>query len=170
MAAAVLTRVVIIDGALYRPRGLVWVWVRKVGTKFGANTRAGVKSRTGKLKRSIRVTYRKPGTKKIQATIGSNMPYVLYVIRGTTGPIMSDALWNLPGHEKNPQAWTVNAAGKRVPAPGMTMAVGRNRHPPVTPKFRVSGQDANNFFYTGWQKTARQHPAIGKVPFPIGLS
>jgi hypothetical protein len=170
MAVAVMTRVVIVDGALYRPRGLVWVWTRKVGTKFGNNTRAAVRSRTGQLRKGIRVTYRKPATKKIQATIGSTAPHTMYVLRGTHGPIMSNALWAMPGHESNPEAWRMLSTGRMVPRKGMTMAVGRNPFGPVTPMFRVSGQAANNFFYKGWVKTALAHPAIGKVPFPSGLS
>jgi hypothetical protein len=52
----------------------------------------------------------------------------------------------------------------------MTMAVGRNPHGPVTPKFRVNGQTANNFFYDGWMKTRVKYPAIGKAPFPANLT
>jgi hypothetical protein len=168
MAVGVMTRVVIVDGALYRPRGLVWVWTRKVGTLFGQNVRSHVKSRTGALKRGIRVTYRKPGTKMIQATIGSTAPHTMYVLRGTTTPIMSTALWAVGG-PNSPAAMTQNDNGMWVPAPGMTMAVGRNPWPPVKPRFWVRGQRANNFFFKGWNDTARKYPSIGRAPFPAGL-
>lgn len=163
MPIGVLTRVEVFDYSLYQPGGMVNRWVRNLGREFGINSRAGIHSRSGRLKAGVRVTYRKAATKKIAVAIGSTAPYTLAVLRGTDTPIMSHAAWAAGG----PQYEMV--AGRPVALPGHLMAVGRNPYPPVTPRGVVKGQGANNFFYTGWVKTAARHPALGKVPFPRAL-
>lgn len=172
MAIAYLERVVIFDYSLYAPGGQVNVWVHKLGYRFAANARRAAPIRSGMLKRGIRAGFRKRGTKKIEATIGSTAPHTMWVLRGTTGPIMSDAVHAAGGRIQSSMFEMVN--GRPVAKPGYMMAVGRNwgwkpTGSPVTPKFFVSGQSSQNFFYTAWVKTAARHPSIRGVPFPRGL-
>lgn len=168
MPIGVLTRVVIFDASLYAPGGMVNRWVHTLGRRFAANSRDGIHSRTGNLKKGVRAGYRKRGTKRIEATIGSTAPYTMAVLRGTDSPIMSRAAWAAGG----PQYHMIQLpTGKYLPVPvkGHMMALGRNLYGPERPIGIVSGQGANNFFYTGWVKTAARHPALGRVPFPAVL-
>jgi formylglycine-generating enzyme required for sulfatase activity len=139
MATARWGRVVVFDARLYQPGGLVWEWTHDVGTLFSANARRFAPIRSGQLRRGIRAGFRKAGTKRVQATIGSTAPHTVYVLRGTTGPIVSSR-------------------------PGGKLAVGRNPFAPETYRAVVSGQRANNFFAPAWAATAAVHPAIGRFP------
>jgi hypothetical protein len=172
MAVSFIGRVEVFDAKLYAPGGQVNVWVHKLGYRFAANARAAAPIRSGVLKRGIRAGFRKRTTKQIVATIGSTAPHTMWVLRGTKGPIMSDAVWAAGG---TVQPWMFEMVnGRPVPKPGFQMAVGRNLGgapvgAPVTPMFYVSGQRSQNFFYTAWVKTAVRHPSIRGVPFPRGL-
>lgn len=154
MAVAVIRSVVIVDDSMYHGKGIVIRWVGIVTRKFARDARLFAPMRSGRLKAGIRAgTPRNPFRKVVQGTISSSAPHTMYVLKGTHGPIMSNALW---------------AAGG-TPGPGRKMAVGRNLWPPVTPMFVVSGQRANNFMAKAWASTGAAHPAIRGLPFPINL-
>jgi hypothetical protein len=154
MAFGRFERIVIFDETLYRPGGLVWLYVGRITRKFATEARRAAPVRSGELRAGIRAgTPRKPSLKKVSGTIGSTAPHTMAVLRGTHGPIMSDALWA--------------TGGTLTGIPGQKLAVGRDRlYPPVTPMSRVAGQRANNFFAVAWVKTAARHPSIRGTGVP----
>lgn len=169
--ATAKTRLVLFTDQLYRPGGMVFGWVRKITNRYAREARAAAPVRSGALKASIRGgAPRNPFAKTVQGTISVGTDHWLYVVKGTHGPIMSDAAW-ASGGPKYMMVPYMRSNGKislrPTPMPGHMMAVGRNPWPPVSPMGKVKGQAANNFLETAWRRTARDHRAIRGVPFPI---
>lgn len=172
-----ISRVVIVDDSMYHGKGIVIRWVGIVTRSFARAATAEAPRRSGRLKAGIHAgTPRNAARKVVQGTISSSARHTMFVLRGTHGPIMSNALWAIGG-PGNPGAWRIyeykDLRGRKrtrlVPKKGMQMAVGRNPWPPVSPKFVVSGQSANNFMARAWTITAAKHPALRGNPFPIPL-
>lgn len=165
---AQLKRLVLFTDHLYAPGGMVWRFVGNITRHFSENAKAVAPVRSGELRNRIRAGTPRKAAKRVKGTISSNAQHTTYVIHGTTGPIMSNAAWAAGGavHEVmiSPSGRAFLQARK-----GMTMAVGRNPWPPVTPMGEVSGQRSNNFFYWAWVATARRHSSIRRVPFPAVL-
>jgi hypothetical protein len=177
MAVTYIKSVRIVDDSMYHGKGVVFVWVGRVTRRFARDARRFAPRRSGRLKAGIRAgTPRNPLRKSVQGTISSNAPHTMYVLRGTRGPIMSDALWALGG-PSNPAAFRTvsyvdrrgNPRTRQMFRPGMLMAVGRNPWPPTNPMAIVHGQAANNFMRKAWASTAAAHPALRGAPFPIPL-
>lgn len=174
MATGFFTRIAIADERLYHDGGDVKEWLRGVGKEMSRNSKAACPVRTGNLKRSVRMSIRGSlGVKLVETTIGTNMPYANYVLKGTTGPIMSDKLWSYGGvlrkgrglvkisyRRRNKKTNRMKTFYRWVPEPGTALAVGRNPWPPVTPRFEVRGQRPHNFLARGYRLTAARHPGL----------
>lgn len=179
MVSGTISRVVIVDDGMYQGRGIVINWVRRVTNSFARSARELAPMRSGRLRAGIHQgTPRNPLRKVVQGTISSHAPHTMYVLRGTTGPIMSDALWALggvvPHRAEQPRVMRRPGRGGkphlvRTSPPGLKMAVGRNLYPPETPMFVVRGQAANNFMLKAWVVTGTKHSAIAGVSFPIPM-
>lgn len=115
----------------------------------------------------------------------SEAPHTMYVLRGTTGPIMARRLWEAGG---DPEAAFVTLWGsidpktgkftrKRIQGAkreqrsfgkkGFWMGVRpspHSRYSKKTPRLFVRGQESNNFFLEGWEVTARTRRSMSHVP------
>ena len=93
MATAVLVRTEVFSSKLFRGRGDVRVWLNRVTARFGAEAKHYAPVRSGRMRAQISTTTRTVGAHQCSGTIASRAPYTMYVLRGTTGPIMSDTAW-----------------------------------------------------------------------------
>jgi hypothetical protein len=153
MAKAILVRTVVFDESLYRGNGDVHRWVRGVTKEFGANAVVAAPKRTGRLAKQIKTFNRRVGPRQVEGAIRSTAPYTMYVLRGTTGPIMSDKGWakraKFPSG-KSPKTGKYVTGWMRLRGPGPLY------------KWKVSGQSANNFLLKAWKTTARRHRALSQ--------
>lgn len=185
-ARGYLVKTVVFDQALYSPRGDVNRWVRLVTTNFGIHTREEVSkiTRSGALLAGIETASHQVGVRQVEGVIESRAPHTMYVLRGTTGPIMTDAQWKNPtGAIRMVWGYTdprTKKVTRKKPYPGAR----RTQHPqgvkghwihlraddhgPSGFYTEVAGQAANNFLLKAWRATARNHKAIrGKEPLFI---
>lgn len=137
---AAIEALIMFDQVLYRPGALVHRWMTQMVGRFTAHAIAAAPMRSGELKAGIEGDTNRVGPKQMEGLISSHAPHTTYVIHGTTGPIRSDS--------------------------GGRLAVGRNLWPPVTPRYEVQGQTANNFMFVAWRRTARQHSVLRGIRFP----
>lgn len=174
--SAELVAVVVFDELLFKPGGQVHRWMTLLCTHFQAHAIAEAPKRSGELKAGIASHAEPFGVKQMRGTIESNAPHSLYVLKGTTGPIVSRKM------RDNPEGAYVTLWGSidpktkkftrrrikgvqrkpyQVRQQGYWLAVGKERlYPPITPRGSVAGQDANNFLFRAWRLTARTHPSI----------
>lgn len=147
---AYLVDLVIYDSVLFNRTGQVRRWADRVEKKFTYNAWAEApdgfetgrenKSRqnamfpAGSLKESIEGEVTRVAPKHLVTTISVNVPYALYVLKGTGDifPVTAEYLYLPP----NPGHGT------------------RTRHQ------WVSGQEANNFLSRAATQTARTHPSL----------
>jgi hypothetical protein len=155
--------VVVFDEKMYRGNGLVRRWIIKVGGKFGRAARRNAPFRSTELRKGIHGNVSRKGARVLDYTIRSDAEHTMYVIRGTTGPIMTTQGWanRAHGHMVN---------GKRLPGHFMPIpkhkGMPAKRHGGEDFNFltRVRGQKAQNFFLDAWKVVHRQHRAIGSPP------
>lgn len=136
--------VVIYDSILFERGRDVRRWAEAVERRFTNNARMKAPSRSGGLRAGIHGRVDREGPKYLTATITSEAEHTMYVLRGTTGPIMSDGAWN----------GEVNEKGKPPP---MRFS---NPNPPRSFQVVVSGQEAQNFFDDAAKATARRHSSL----------
>jgi len=143
-----IVEVVIFDSLLYRPGGMVPIWMDKIVTKFTAQARRYAPVRSGELRALIGGNVRKVGPKQMEGTIYSRANHTMFVIDGTHG---NQVVWHRTG-----------SFGLRI-APTRSRYL-RLRPGPAYPFFSirtdVSGQLGNNFLIKAWAATARNHRAI----------
>jgi len=138
---AAITSMVMFDETLYRPGGMVHRWMTGMVAKFVGHAIAAAPMRSGALKAGIEGEGHPIGPKQMQGMISSHAEHTMFVIAGTPGPIRSTT-------------------------PGKRMAVGRNLYGPVTPRYVVSGQSANNFLFVAWRRTSWDHRSIRGIRMP----
>lgn len=154
MADGTITSLVLYDSVLFDIGHHVRRWADSVSRNYTvqATALAPVNKRPnkshlsvhpiGSLKASISGQVDRIGPKHIQIVIHVNVPYALYVIEGTQGPIT-------PTHSKN----------LRLPwNPGFSPAKTTEGHETRFPA--VSGQRANPFLKLAHTATARIHPSL----------
>jgi hypothetical protein len=178
MAALVTT--VIFDRDLYKPGHLVHRWVTLVTERFVGHAIDLAPKRTGELAAGIRGATNQVGPRQVEGLISSSAPHTMYVLRGTTGPIMSRRAFANPEGAFS-QLWgsidprtgkftrrRVKGAERTihsVPNKGYFLYVPSSEYGPGGPRLSVHGQEANNFLLAAWRRTAINHKAIrGKVP------
>jgi hypothetical protein len=167
-----LTRVVIADGGLFRGSGSVNVWMRKVTNEFGVNAVAAAPERTGELKAGIRTTVHHPAPKFVEGAVFSDAKHSLYVIKGTTGPIMSNRAWRQQNTTPGGYITLWKGTGRdrkqvRQRVKGwMPMTTDNPKRAVANWMWAVSGQDSNNFLATAYRRTARKHRALKRGAIP----
>jgi len=186
MATGVLVHTVVFDQAIYKPSGIVGRWMAGLTIKFETNARLLAPERTGRLKAGIHASSRPVGERQVEGLIGSSAPYSLFVLQGTTGPIMTTRAWNNPSVEggfvtlwgsidpktgKFTRRHIKGAKRKRhqVPVKGYWMPIpafsGEHGSKGAHFAYSVRGQEANNFLLGAWRKTAVNHKVLrGRVP------
>lgn len=162
--SANLEALVIFDEELYRTGHMANRWMHLLVQHFTDNARMLAPERSGELKAGIHGEAEAfPATKTMIGTIASDAPHSLYVLGGTTGPIMSAEAWASGGMIH--AAYEYDENGRRVGKPGYWLPVGRRPWPPVRYRFVVSGQAANNFMVKAWRRTSHQHSVLrGAIP------
>lgn len=149
MAGAVVTRVVVFDQSLYRATGDVGKWCRLITRHFTQHAIEKAPERSGQLRAGISGDSHQIGPRQVQGVIESSAPHTMFVLRGTSSPIMTNAHWDNP-----------SGRGK-----GHWLRVGAGNGYNEFYALSVSGQQANNFLEKAWRETARNHRAIrGGVP------
>lgn len=185
--AAVLVKTVVFSSRLYSKGHTVDRWFRKLVTDFELHAIESAPMRTGDLKDSISADVVRAGRTALSGRIGSGSDHAMYVLRGTTGPIMSRRLWAAGG---NPEAAFVELFGAIDPVTGkfttrQVKGVKRTKHRigrkgyfmgvrPVphstytktTARLFVAGQDPQNFLLDAWRKTARTHRVLRGATIP----
>lgn len=176
MAEAILVKTVIFDEGLYRAHGDIGRWVTLITRHFGEHAVRYAPIRSGELKAGIHWSSRQIGTRQVEGAIQSDAPHTLYVLRGTTGPIMTNLQFANPGGARilvwrdikgkdgisRRQQIPVRVKGHYMPIPE---GLGFDRFFAT----EVSGQHAQNFLLQAWRATARNHRAIrGVIPTFIG--
>lgn len=159
--------VVIFDERMYHGTGTVARWMDLVTFKFEAFAKTYAPVHTGAMKAAINAEVRTVGPRQMEGIIASPMPYTMYVLRGTTGPIMSNRAWNTlaarPGLELSQIVRGKDGTG--APRRGMMLRFegydGR-----LHLAASVSGQDANNFMFRAWRAVGRNHKALRGISIP----
>lgn len=176
MPSAILVRTVVFDQQLYRGNGDVHRWCRKITDRFGREASEAAPVRTGELAEGIITNTRQTGERQVEGTITSTAPHTMYVLRGTTGPIMSNRGWRNRAQGPMKVVWKGKGSKRKqiiIRNKGY-MKLNTADAPPGTPiatfKWEVSGQDANNFLATAWARTARDHRAIRGRGVPSFIS
>jgi hypothetical protein len=172
---ASLGPVFIFDEKMYHGNGVVRRWADRLTAGFTKNAVVEAPEHTGAMKQQIEGNVTSAGPKQVSMTIASNAPYSLYVLKGTTGPIMANRAWNLMAAKPNLSFDAVfyqkrkkGEGPSRVPRRGMFLKFtgydGKSHF-----AASVSGQEANNFLGRAWVKTARTHPSIRGQGIPTSI-
>lgn len=127
--------VVVYDSRLYMRTGKIGRWSESLKRRFVGHAIREAPERGGALKRGIwGQMHPEPAQKRTEVTIHSDAKHTMYVLKGTTGPIVSDGyMAGDPGSKLKVRAW----GGYKQRA--MTS---------------VSGQSANNFMARAAARTA----------------
>lgn len=160
MHYAGISKLVLYDSVLFQRTGSpssIWTWAERLEARFTmyAREEAPLNKReakstwrglgaypVGSLKFSLRGDVDEIGPKQLRTTISANVPYALYVLRGT-GPFI----------------WPDSGDYMTLP-PNLGY---HNRRAAV-----VSGQSANNFLARAARRTAARHPSIRGFDHVIG--
>lgn len=162
-------KVVVTDSKLFNRTGDVGRWAARVEASFTAHAEAEAptgfgsgrvnKSRAnaaypvGSLKASIHGEVERVGVRHLQTTVSVNVPYAMYVIKGT-GPIFSKSA-RIPAGEPGAGQFApigFGEAGMYIPAnPGWGKSKIRQH---------VRGQRANDFLGRAFAATARSHSSL----------
>ena len=177
--AAEFEKVVIYDGSLYQRGGLVFSWMQKVVNEFEGNAKRFAPVRSGRLREGIFGSAEHIGPRLNEGSIESTAPHSLYVLLGTTGPIMTDAMWAAGGDPNDAfeERTIYNSGGgwSFTASPGAKAAqilTGKRGFfmplPPWPPhpfsfQVVVSGQSANNFLLKAWVATSLRHRSISGI-------
>ena len=172
---AVMGPVVVFDEKMYvRPFGTVVRWMDRVVLAFGMHARKYAPVQTGQLVAGIKTDIDKVGPKQLNGTIASTAPYSLFVLRGTTGPIMSNRAWGLTQGDPDRffMLWTKPSkkTGRMRARRGMMLRFTSTITGTQIVRAAVRGQHANNFLLEAWAATARTHPSLRGVTIPAAIA
>jgi hypothetical protein len=166
---AEMTKIVVTDSKLFNRTGAVGRWAAGVEASFTAHaiaeaptgfgsgrvnkSYANAAYPVGSLKASIRGEVERVGVRHLVTTVSVNVPYAIFVIRGT-GPIFSRSA-RIPAGEPGAGQFApleFGVSGMYIPAnPGWGKAKIRQH---------VRGQAANNFLGRAFDATARSHSSL----------
>lgn len=181
------TSLVIYDSRLFNPGSLVSRWAGRVKRRFEEHAIQEAPMRSGELKAGIHGESFRAGTKHWEVHIHSDAPHTLYVLEGTTGPIMSNRLWamrttkpHIPfgiprgGRIMRPDGTMRGVDMRWLHSHGYAMRLRPGGGFPGGFALTVSGQDANNFMARAAARTAVTNRSLrGFTPgygFQQGLS
>lgn len=168
---AELTSLVIYDSRIFAIGGHVNRWANSVERRFVMNAKQEAPRRSGELRAGISGESFKSGPKHWQVHIHSDAPHSLYVLQGTTGPIMSNRLWGFRQkvpHLRGPRRGMLNPSKPYstrfdmdwMHSHGYALRVRAGNGFPERFALTVRGQSANNFFGRAATATARRHSSL----------
>lgn len=185
-AVGVLVKTVVFDQSIYRRFGMANRWLAEMTDEFTGFAIAFAPERSGELRAGIHGDTSQVGERQIEGTIASEANHTMFVLGGTTGPIMSTKLWAAGGDPEaafqllwgsiDPETGTftrrtipgVERTLRSVGKKGFFMGVRPEPHSHytrTTPRMFVAGQEPNNFLFKAWRATSRNHSSIrGRIP------
>lgn len=165
----VFTSIVIYSDPVFRHGGHVHRWAESTKNGFVLHARREAPIRSGELKFGIHGETMRIGPKHWDVHIHSDAPHSLYVLKGTTGPIMANRLWRFRQRTglQFPRGTFSVVGGAQVgnilalkARGGYLLNVRAGKGFPQRYAVSVSGQDANNFFARAAVSVARTHPSL----------
>lgn len=165
MAGYELTALVIYDSVLFNRGGQIRRWADRVERRFTTNAQQEAPIRSGELRAGIFGTVNRIGPKHLDTRIYSTAPHTMYVLKGTTGPIMSRRMWGFRSRTGLDLPRGGRTAGGLpemgfLRREGYLLRVRAGNGYPQRFAISVSGQEANNFFGRAATATARRHPSL----------
>lgn len=172
-----LTKTVVFDERMYSGRGVVNVWLRRLTAAFvvHAKTAAPVNKRPntghgapGALMRSIEGDVSRIGVRQLTGNVSVNVPYALFVLRGTRGTIYSRKGFRFATGADRRLTGPFKIIERKTKGPMERGKKGYFMRLPINPglgrskiyHFRVRGQEANNFLIDAFNATARTHRSL----------
>lgn len=160
---------VLYDSFLFSRAGKVGRWAQSLERGFTNNTERAAPERSGALKAGIHGHASQVGPRHWVMEVFSDARYTLFVLRGTTGPIMANRLFRFQARTgiEFPRGGRIrHASGFFMPNMEflkknnyllrVRAGNGYGEHYAIS----VSGQEANNFFATAAEMTARRHRSL----------
>jgi len=168
------SNIVIYSSVLFEVGHNIRRWADSVERGFVLNAKQAAPARTGELRAGIWGEVHKVGTKNLETVIHSDAPHTMYVLRGTTGPIMSNRMWrfhnnpayaNVPGGIPRGGRRTHNGLMVGVDMDwmhkhGYALRLRPGNGFPELFKLSVHGQEANDFMAAAMEATARRHSSL----------
>jgi len=163
------TGVVIYDSRLFNRTGAVGLWARRVERGFTMRAKEEAPVRSGELMRGISGETTRVGVRHYTMSVSSAAPHTMYVLRGTTGPIMARRWWGFTQrypHLIGPRGtWSMTPRGpvmnlRALYERGYAMRLRPGGGFPQMYRLEVRGQSANNFMRRAAVRTARRHPSL----------
>lgn len=167
-----LTALVVYDSRIFYHGSHVSRWANAVERRFVTNARQAAPVRSGELAANIHGESFRSGVRHWDVHIHSDAEHTMYVLRGTTGPIMSNRMWAFRSRTglRFPRGGRIppSAATRWNELPRMDflrqnyylLRVRAGKGFPETFRISVEGQEANNFFADAADATARRHPSL----------
>lgn len=172
--------VVMYDERMYQGRGhLVFDWAVRIKNNFVMWAKEEAPIRSGELREKISGEATRTGVRQLNVTIESAAPHTIYVIKGTTGPIMSNRMW---GFRNNPRYASVPGGlprGGRIAlrapgggfmgyrqnmdwlaANGYALRVRAGNGYPERYMLSVNGQEPNNFMAAAARRVGARHSSL----------
>lgn len=172
---AEVVAVVVFDSILYNRTGTIGRWAERTERRFTLNAKKYAPERSGELRAGIDGRINRVGKRQLITTISSHAPHSLYVLKGTTGPIMSRRMWGFQARTglRLPRGGRMGNGApdmRFLKANGYLLKVragnGYSQHYALS----VDGQTANNFFNEAAEATARTNSSLrGFHPGVIGF-
>lgn len=162
--------VVTYESRLFNQGGNARRWANAVERRFTSSAQGFAPVRSGVLRAGIRGEVSRVAPTGLVTTIVSAAPYSMFVMGGTTGPIMANRYWNFVGRTglKAPRGALLDPS--RPFTSGFNFGFLRERGYLLKVRagngyaqrysLRVSGQSPNNIFGKAAVVTAAQHSSL----------
>lgn len=163
-----LEAIVVTDTKLFGRTGDIGRWAAGVERAFTRNavlkapsslesgrpnkSRANAAWPSGSMRESIHGEVRRVGVRQLETVIYVDVPYAVYVIKGT-GPLIFAKSARIPAGEEGAGQFATLEEGRGMYLPGQPAWKSRYRQ-------RVRGQKPNNFLGEAFDATARSHSSL----------
>lgn len=161
---------VLYDSVLFQYGGKVHRWANSLERGYVANATRYAPKRSGELAAGIRGETVQYGPKHWQVHIHSEAQHTMYVLRGTTGPIMSRRMWGFRNRtglryprgamEDPSMPYTTRIKFDWLKGQGYMLKVRPGNGYGLRYSVSVKGQKPNNFFADAHDATARRHRSL----------
>lgn len=160
---------VVYDSRVFDPGSHVQRWANRVERNFVRHAMEEAPKRSGELAAGIHGESFRAGPKHWEIHIHSDAPHTMYVLRGTTGPIMSNRMWGFRTNSRTANAPGGLPRGGRywdrrqhqwmprmdwLHSHGYALRLRAGYGWPEKFALSVSGQDSNNFMGRAADRTA----------------
>jgi hypothetical protein len=163
-----VTAIVVTDTKLFNRTGDIGRWAERINVAFTAHaiekapssllsgrpnkSRANAAHPSGSMKLSISGEVNRVGIRQLETIVLVDVPYAMYVLKGTPALIFSKSA-RIPAGEEGAGQFVPLVPGTGMYLPGQPAWAARRRQ-------RVRGQRANNFLADAFDATARTHSSL----------